>query len=146
MQAFHDSYKVPMLTWNKAEKAKEKQDITDSLLRTAYPFISEGKGLTSSLAPLELPYNLKLMPQFLPEGEEDAACLTIGQHEGKLFAVWVWRDGELAVCKPSNLTVPSWVWKELPPTKIVGTEVTLKYSSGLLSNIEHPRKIVKEIK
>ena len=133
-----------MLTWNKAEKAKKKQDITDSLLRTAYPFISEGKGLTSSLASLELPYNLNLvlMPQFLPEGEEDAAYLTIGQLEGKSFALWVWRDGELAICKPS--TGPSWAWKV--SAKIVGNEVTLKYSSGLLSNIEHPRPIVKEIK
>ena len=129
LQRFHNSYKVSVLTWNKAEKAKKKQDITDSLLQTAYPFISEGKGLTSSLASLELPYNLKLLSQFLPEGEEDAACLTIGQHEGKPFSLWVWRDGELAVCKPS--TGPSWAWAELPSAKIMGTEVTLHYNSGL---------------
>ena len=79
LQSFHDSYKVPMLTRNKAEKAKKKQDITDTLLRTAYCFLSEGKGLTSSQTPLKLPYKLKLLPQFLPEGEENAACLTIGQ-------------------------------------------------------------------
>ena len=134
LQRFHDSFKVPMLTWNKAEKAKAKQDITDSLLRTAYPFISEGKGLTSSLTSLELPYNLKLLAQFLPEGEEDATFLTVGQHEGKPFALCVWRDGELAICKPS--TGPSWAWEELPSAKITGIEVTLNYNSGLLSNIE----------
>ena len=125
VQRFHASYKVPILTWNKAEKAKKKQDIMDSLLRTAYPFISEGKGLTSSLASLELPYNLNLLPQFLPEGEEDAACLTIGQHEGKPFSVPVWRDGDLASFKPS--TVPSWAWEELPSAKSMGTEVTLNH-------------------
>jgi hypothetical protein len=134
LQSFHNSYKVPMLTWKKAEKAKKKQDLTDTLLRSAYSFISEGKGLTSSQAPLELPYNLKLLPQFLPEGEEDAACLSIGQHGGKPYALSVWKDGELVICKPS--TLPSGVWKELPSAKIMGTHVTLNLK-GLLINIEH---------
>ena len=130
MQRFNDSYKVPMLTLNKAKKAKTKQDIMDTLLRTAYPFISEGKGLTSSQASLDLPYSLCLLPQFLPEGEEDAACLTIGQHQGKPYVLLVWRDGELAICKPSS-TLPSWAWKELPSAKIMGPNVTLRYDSGL---------------
>ena len=92
MQRFHDSNSVSMFTLKKAEKAKKKQDIMDSLLRSAYPFISEGRGLTSTLAPLELPYNLRVLPQFLPEGEEDAASLIIGQHEGKPFTVMVWKN------------------------------------------------------
>ena len=98
MQRFHDSNSVSMFTLKKAEKAKKKQDIMDSLLRSAYPFISEGKGLTSTLATLEEPYNLRVLPQFLPEGEEDAASLIIGQHEGKPFTVMVWKNDKRAYC------------------------------------------------
>ena len=98
MQRFHDSNSVSMFTLKKAEKAKKKQDIMDSLLRSAYPFISEGKGLTSTLATLEEPYNLRVLPRFLPEGENDAALLIIGQHEGKPFTVKVWKNEKLAYC------------------------------------------------
>ena len=83
----------------------------DTLLRTAYPFISEGKGLTSSWAPLVFPFNLKVLPRFLPEGEEDAACLTVGQHRGEPFSLWVWKDGEQAFCKRKPALGASWVWK-----------------------------------
>ena len=79
MQRFHDSHTVSMFTRNKAEKAKKKQDIMDQLLKPAYPFISEGRGLTNTLAQLEMPYNLRVLPMFLPEGIEDSASLVIGQ-------------------------------------------------------------------
>ena len=121
MQSFHDSHSVSMFTWNKAEKIKKKQDIMDTLLRTAYPFISEGKGLTSSLTSLELPFNLKVLPQFLPEGEEDATCLTVGQQRGKPFELWVWKDGEQVFSK----LPPGKSWK-LTPAKIMGLEVLLR--------------------
>ena len=135
LQRFHDSHKVSVFTWDKAKKAQKKQDIMDNLLRTAYPFISEGKSFTSSLAPLEIPFNLKLLSQFLPEGEEDSTCITVGQRKEKPFVLWVWRDGELAICKPSPGA--SWLWKELPSAKITGPEVTLRYNSGSFSDFEH---------
>ena len=70
----------------------------DSLLRSAYPFISEGRGLTNTLAPLEIPYNLRVLPHLLPEGEEDAASLTIGQPEGRPLTVMVWKNDKVAFC------------------------------------------------
>ena len=54
IQRFHDTHKVFVFSWYKTKKAKKNQDIRDNSLRTAYPFISEGKGFTSSLAPLEI--------------------------------------------------------------------------------------------
>ena len=79
MQALFDFHTMSMLTFNKAEKAKERQNMMDGLLRSAYLFSSEGRGLTNPLVQLELPYNLGVLPKFLPEGEEDSVPLTIGQ-------------------------------------------------------------------
>ena len=108
IQSYHDSKRISSwTTWNKALKVKVKRDILDSLLQTAYPYISEGRGLTSVLAPLEVPYDLKLLPQFLPEGEEDSASLIIGQHEGRPFTTRVWRVGTEAFCSFGNPPIPA---------------------------------------
>ena len=107
IQSYHDSKRISSFTWNKALKVKVKRDILDSLLQTAYPYISEGRGLTSVLAPLEVPYDLKLLPQFLPEGEEDSASLIIGQHEGRPFTTRVWKEGQVAFCSFGNPPIPA---------------------------------------
>ena len=92
LQKFHDSYSGSMFTLNKAEKAKKRQDILDSLLRTSYPFISEGRGFTDALGPVKL--SIKLLPHLIPEGEEDGTCITVGQLQGEPFIVKVWREEE----------------------------------------------------
>ena len=90
MQKFHDSYRSSRFTLKKAEKAKKVQDILDILLRLSYPFISEGRGFTNVLGPVQM--STKLLPHLLPEGEEDGACVTIGQLQGKPFTVKFWRE------------------------------------------------------
>ena len=98
MQAFFDSHTMSMLTFNKAEKAKKRQDLMDGLLRSAYPFISEGRALTSSLAPLELPYKINVLLKYLPEGEEDYTTLNLGQMGEKPISVKIWKDGGEVFC------------------------------------------------
>ena len=93
MQRFHDSHNISMFTRNKAEKAKKKQDILDQLLKPAYPFISEGRGLTSPLAKLEIPYDLRVLPNFIPQGKEDAVSLVIGQFRDWQLTAKIWKDG-----------------------------------------------------
>ena len=95
VQSFYNSHESSKLGWNKAEKAKKKQDILDSLLQASYPFISEGRGLTSALAPTGLSCELTLVADLLPEGEEDCAWVTVGQHGGNPVMVKVWKEGEL---------------------------------------------------
>ena len=67
----------------------------DTLLRTSYPLISEGRGLTTPFDPVKMPYDLHLLPEFLP-GLDDAAVITVGQLEGRPHNVRVWREGETA--------------------------------------------------
>ena len=95
LQKFHDSYSDSVFTLNKAEKAKTRQDIVDGLLRTSYPFISEGRGFTNALSPIKL--SLKVLPHLLPEGEEDGAYITVGQLQGEPFTVKVWREEERVI-------------------------------------------------
>ena len=96
-KSFQRKHQNGWLTWNKSLKAQERQDVLDTLLRTLYPLISEGKGLTTTFAPVEMPYNLQLLPEFLPEGLDAAAVITVGQLEGRPHNVRVWRDGEKAM-------------------------------------------------
>ena len=96
-KAFHRKENDGWLTWNSEQKAQERQDVLDTLLRTCYPLISEGRGLTTTIAPVKIPYDLKLLPEFLPEGADDAAVITVGQLEGRPHNVRVWREGETAM-------------------------------------------------
>ena len=98
VQSFYNSQSIPKFTWNRAEKQKQKEDTFDSLLQKAYPFISEGRGLTSNLDALELPFDLKVLPKYLPEGEEDAAHLVVGQLDNQPFYAKVWEEGHFACC------------------------------------------------
>ena len=93
---------------------KTKQDILDRLLQSAYPFISEGRGLSCPSAPLELPYNLKLLPHLLPEGEEDGGWVKIGQKQGRSFQVKVWKEGKMVL--------GSWGKGEKPQSAQVGDD------------------------
>ena len=93
MQAFFNSYIMSMVAFNKAEKAKKRQDLMDGLLRSAYyPFVSGKRGLTYSLAQMELPYNLCFLLNFLPQGEEDSVSLVIGQLGSWPVSVKIWRE------------------------------------------------------
>ena len=93
------SEKIEKSSWflNKKKVAK-KQDAVDAVLKMAYPYLTEGKGLTNTLAVLKAPYRLKLMPKFLPDGQEDATRFIIGREDGKSRSVEAWRkDGEVVV-------------------------------------------------
>ena len=79
------------------KKRAKKQDAIDALLKVAYPFLTEGKGLTNSLAVIKAPYNLKLMPKFLPDGEEDRTSFIIGREDGISRIVEAWREKNLFV-------------------------------------------------
>ena len=70
----------------------------DHLLRSAYPFISEGRRLTTGLAQLVVPIDLKVLPKYLPEGEEDSTTVVIGQLGEKPLIVKIWKDGRRAIC------------------------------------------------
>ena len=77
---------------NKDKKKQENTDIVDSVLRSSYAFISEGRGLTNSLAKVDSPYKLRVLPQYIPEGEDDAAQVTIGQINGMPLVVELWEE------------------------------------------------------
>ena len=97
---FYKSKSISRFALNKAEKEKKKQDMLDTLLRASYPFISEGRGFTNAMAVLKLSF--KLLPQFLPEGEEDGAYITVGQLQGEPFSVKVWREKESVMGRLEN--------------------------------------------
>ena len=121
MQKFHNSQSTSMFTFKKAEKAKQRQDILDALLKTSYPFISEGRGLTSALSPMKLCF--KLLPHLLPEGEEDSTRVTIGHLQGKPFAVNLWKEDDVAMGRWEN--GESWNCGEIAGTDIIATGILL---------------------
>ena len=111
MQRFHDSHNISMFTRNKREKIKKKQDIMDKLLKSAYPFISEGRGLTSTLAQIEMPYDIKVLLKYLPEGKEDSASLILGQLGGRPLSVKIWKDGGEVFCS-HDISANQWMLED----------------------------------
>jgi hypothetical protein len=109
------SEKMVKTSWFVTKKKSEKnQDAVDAVLKLAYPYLTEGKGLTDTLAVIKAPYSLKLMPKFLPDGHEDRTSFVIGREEGKSRSVEAWRkDGEVWVntCK-GNVYYKSYTEKD----------------------------------
>ena len=79
MKRFRNSYKVSMFTWDKATEEKKVQDLLDELLQKSYPFISQGRGFTDPLNTVTH-LSFKILPDFIPEGEEGSALVSLGQH------------------------------------------------------------------
>ena len=124
MQKFHNSQSTSMFTLKKAEKAKQRQDILDALLKTSYPFISEGRGLTSALSPIgPMKLCFKLLPHLLPEGEEDSTRVTIGHLQGKPFAVNLWKENDVVMGRWEN--GESWNCGEIAGTETISKSIFL---------------------
>ena len=73
------------------------QDTLDTILQVTYPFISEGKGWTKSTTKYDLKDNtvtIKVMPKYLPMGDEDKTTLIIGVYiqKKKYQKVEIWRS------------------------------------------------------
>ena len=81
-----------MFTMKKSEKGQKKKDLLNVLLRASYPLISQGRGLTNALAPVGSPVacELTIMPDLLPEGEEEGTLVTIGQRREWPVVVKAW--------------------------------------------------------
>ena len=97
--SFFNSHEYGMLhSYNplKSSNEKTKQDTLDLLLKASYPYISEGNSLTNMQADVKLPLDLKVQPKFLAGGEEDFACVIVGQHMGKRLTAKVWKEGGMA--------------------------------------------------
>ena len=78
---------------SKTEKHK-KQNLVDSILRIAYPYISEGRGWSSvwtKLPPMGK-IEITVLPEFVPDGKEDKTRVSIGISHGKRVEVFIWRS------------------------------------------------------
>ena len=140
VQNFYNSHSISIFALNRSGKAEEKQNILDGLLRTTYPFISEGRGLTNPMAPVEMPYHLETIPDFLPEGEDDAAQITIGRLDGRPQSVCAWREKDQAMVdvifareKQGNGQYKMWFSRE--KSKITDTTRATLHVSGNLCKI-----------
>ena len=85
--------------FSKSSDHKAKvQDTLDTILQVTYPFISEGKGWTKSLPKFDLKDNtVKVIPKFVPMGEEDKTTLILGVdiQKKKYLKVEIWRSKDM---------------------------------------------------
>ena len=116
-----------------AKNKNEHQDLVDNVLKICYPFLSEGKGMTSSLTTPNF-RNLKVLPKYLPEGEEDATEVTIGRKDGKPKVYKLWREKSkenVSVCIAPKMNL----WFEIINNTFFWLPVLVK-NKDILS--EHP--------
>ena len=90
-------------------KAKETeiQDTVDTVLTMTYPYISEGRGWTSlntEIARTQRSVEVKIKPQYVPEGEEDKTEVIIGTYlrdPSIPVRITIWRSrGYVIVASP----------------------------------------------
>ena len=126
MQRFKNSYKVSHR--DKAAKVIKVQDILEELLRVSYPYVSEGRGFTNPLCPLTH-LSFKILPDFIPEGEEFSTLVTLGQHEKVPFNVRVWKEKKMVKVRPER--GGNWFWRARVPYE-TGKELMINGALPLL--------------
>ena len=86
-----------LFSWESTLEQENKiQDTLDQVLKICYPYISQARGWTNmrtKINPNEKQFTIKVMPQYLPEGPEDAAKVVVGVKTGadQPCSVLLWR-------------------------------------------------------
>ena len=85
---------------NSSDHKKKVQDTLDTILQVTYPFISEGNGWTKSTTKFDLQdytVNIRVMPKFVPMGEEDKTTLILGVYTQKMKykKIEIWRSKDM---------------------------------------------------
>ena len=95
-----DNVKLTTYGFFSVAKKSEVQDLLDSILKIAYPYISQARKLTDMNKQLESGAELKfsLLPEALPMGYEDKTPVIVGFEKNKngknsVVKVYVWREG-----------------------------------------------------
>ena len=116
---------VKTTSWGResGSKKSEAQNILDSILKFAYPYISAAKNLTDMNKQFMIQnsgylHQFSLLPDLLPDGYEDATQLTLGQLTGS--------DGRKSVVKVNVWREEESVWSEYKERK---TDANIKSES-----------------
>ena len=89
--------KVPMFSFGKGKKKSIMQDMLDSILQLAYPYISQGNGWTDLNNRIQnfLPnckVKFEVNPKYLPMGVEGKTQVIIGKTEYEIVRCYMWKD------------------------------------------------------
>ena len=117
-------------------KKSEVQDLLDSILKIAYPYISQARGLTDMNKQLEYSSDLKfgqaglkfsLLPEALPNGYEDMTTVIIGFKENKkglksVVKFHMWRSGKFVWCLHKNAMFCKPISSESEPVNMEDAE------------------------
>ena len=79
-----------------SKKKSKIQDVLDSILKICYPYMSQGFGWTdfqTDLTSDDATIDVKLHPEYIPEGAEDKVAITVGKAAGRKSAlISVWKE------------------------------------------------------
>ena len=93
--------KTTKFGFERAKKKEASQNVLDEILKITYPFISEG--FKWSCCKTDVADNLgvtfKLVPHYLPEGEEDEATISVGKLHSSDTKLFVWKEENNAFVK-----------------------------------------------
>lgn len=92
--------RVQSTFFNKQKNKGKVQDNLDSVLKVAYPYISQAQGLTdfNNLVKVhEKTVTIQVKPEYIPLGEEDATEIIVGVGDttASLLKAKVWRDEKI---------------------------------------------------
>ena len=109
-------------------KKSEVQDLLDSILKIAYPYISQARKLTDMTKQVEYSSSgnglkFSLLPEALPVGYEDKTPVIIGFQTNKIgiksvVKVQVWRGNQSVYCEYKDVMFSKPITGETAPVKM----------------------------
>ena len=96
-----DNVKTTKFGIERTKKKEASQDVLDEILQITYPFISEGFKWSDSKTDVadNLGVTFKLVPYYLPNGEEDEATMIVGKLHSSDVKLFIWREENTAFLK-----------------------------------------------
>ena len=99
-----DNVKTTKFGIERTKKKEASQDVLDEILQITYPFISEGFKWSDSKTDVadNLGVTFKLVPYYLPNGEEDEATMSVGKLHSSNVKLFIWREDNTAFLKEQS--------------------------------------------
>ena len=129
---------IARLSFSTRRERCERRDLLDSVLKLAYPYISEGKGWTSAWSKLPAAdwLEITVRPEFVPEGWEDKTSVLIGNCGDGTVQVEMWRTEQgIHVSNTAEVFQVDDTSEEMQ-IKIPGQLPLMLISSGLAAELQ----------
>ena len=125
--------KFGLFTFHKQLKQQSSRDMADTILKIAYPYVSQGMALTNEQSEHDCDFEVSIKPNLVPEGYEDRTTLMLGlfgRRIGQKFSTFTALSAEIWRSLNSISVRRNWILDLSPLETADGATQTIDFLEG----------------